>query len=83
MATVPLVRYGDAPREVKESFYDIKRTRNVDDVNNFWEDAGESTRNAERNLGAGARGHAARRSGRNDERNDLCRGVHDEQLRLF
>ena len=36
MATVPLVRYEDAPREVKEVFDDIKRTRNVDDVNNFW-----------------------------------------------
>ena len=36
MATVPLVRYEDAPREVKEIFDDIKRTRNVDDVNNFW-----------------------------------------------
>ena len=36
MATVPLVRYEDAPREVKEVFDDIKRTRDVDDVNNFW-----------------------------------------------
>jgi len=36
MATVPLVRYEDASREVKEIFDDIKRTRNVDDVNNFW-----------------------------------------------
>jgi AhpD family alkylhydroperoxidase len=36
MATVPLVRYEDATREVKEIFDDIKRTRNVEDVNNFW-----------------------------------------------
>ena len=36
MATVPLVRYEDATREVKEIFDDIKRTRNVDEVNNFW-----------------------------------------------
>jgi AhpD family alkylhydroperoxidase len=36
MATVPLVQYEDAPREVKEIFDDIKRMRNVDDVNNFW-----------------------------------------------
>lgn len=36
MATVPLVQYQDAPREVKEIFDDIKRTRNVEDVNNFW-----------------------------------------------
>ena len=36
MATVPLVRYEDAPREVKDIFDDIKRTRNVDEVNNFW-----------------------------------------------
>jgi AhpD family alkylhydroperoxidase len=36
MATVPLVQYEDAPREVKDIFDDIKRTRNVEDVNNFW-----------------------------------------------
>ena len=36
MATVPLVQYEDAPREVQEIFDDIKRTRNVDEVNNFW-----------------------------------------------
>ena len=36
MATVPLVRYEDAPREVQDVFEDIKRTRDVDDVNNFW-----------------------------------------------
>jgi len=36
MATVPLVRYEDAPREVQDVFDDIKRTREVDDVNNFW-----------------------------------------------
>jgi AhpD family alkylhydroperoxidase len=36
MATVPLVPYEDATREVKEIFDDIKWTRNVEDVNNFW-----------------------------------------------
>ena len=36
MATVPLVQYEDAPREVKDIFDDIMRTRNVDAVNNFW-----------------------------------------------
>ena len=36
MATVPLVRYEDAPPAVKAVFDDIKRTRNVQDVNNFW-----------------------------------------------
>ena len=36
MATVPLVRYEDATREVKAVFDDIRRTRNVEDVNNFW-----------------------------------------------
>ena len=36
MATVPLVRYENAPREVQDVFDDIKRTRDVDDVNNFW-----------------------------------------------
>ena len=36
MATVPLVGYEDAPRDVREVFDDIKRTRDVEDVNNFW-----------------------------------------------
>jgi AhpD family alkylhydroperoxidase len=36
MATVPLVQYEDAPSDVKEIFDDIKRTRDVEDVNNFW-----------------------------------------------
>jgi AhpD family alkylhydroperoxidase len=36
MATVPLVRYEDAPSDVKAVFDDIKRTRNVEEVNNFW-----------------------------------------------
>jgi len=36
MATVPLVQYEDAAHDVKAIFDDIKRTRNVEDVNNFW-----------------------------------------------
>ena len=36
MATVPLIPYEDAPRAVKDVFDDIKRTRGVEDVNNFW-----------------------------------------------
>jgi AhpD family alkylhydroperoxidase len=36
MATVPLVQYEDATTDVKEIFDDIKRTRRLDDVNNFW-----------------------------------------------
>ncbi len=36
MATVSLIQYEDASDKVKEVFDDIKRTRNVPDVNNFW-----------------------------------------------
>lgn len=36
MATLPLIQYEDAPPEVKAVFDDIKQTRNVKDVNNFW-----------------------------------------------
>ena len=36
MATVPLVRYEDATPEVRAVFDDIKRTRKVEEVNNFW-----------------------------------------------
>lgn len=36
MSTVPLIEYEAASPEVKAIFDDIKRTRNVQDVNNFW-----------------------------------------------
>ena len=36
MATVSLIQYENASDEVKAVFDDIKRTRNVKDVNNFW-----------------------------------------------
>lgn len=36
MATVSLIHYEDASEEVKAVFDDIKRTRNIEDVNNFW-----------------------------------------------
>jgi AhpD family alkylhydroperoxidase len=31
-----LIEYADAPVEVRQVFDDIKRTRGVEDVNNFW-----------------------------------------------
>ena len=36
MATVALIEYENASPEVRAVFDDIKRTRNVPDVNNFW-----------------------------------------------
>jgi AhpD family alkylhydroperoxidase len=36
MATVSLIQYSAASAEVREVFDDIKRTRNIEDVNNFW-----------------------------------------------
>ena len=36
MSTVSLIEYENASAEVKAVFDDIKRTRNVQDVNNFW-----------------------------------------------
>ena len=36
MATVPLVQYDEATSEVRAIFDDIKRTRQLKDVNNFW-----------------------------------------------
>ena len=36
VSTVSLVNYEDASAEVRAVFDDIKRTRNVPDVNNFW-----------------------------------------------
>ncbi len=36
MATARLIEYAEAGPEVRAVFDDIKRTRNVPDVNNFW-----------------------------------------------
>lgn len=36
MTTVRLIEYADASPEVRAVFDDIKRTRNIPDVNNFW-----------------------------------------------
>lgn len=36
MATVSLIEYADASASVRAVFDDIKRTRNIEDVNNFW-----------------------------------------------
>ncbi len=36
MALVPLVEYQDAPPEVRAVYDDIRATRNVDWINNFW-----------------------------------------------
>ena len=36
MPTVAMIEYAEASPEVRAVFDDIKRTRNVDDVNNFW-----------------------------------------------
>ena len=36
MSTVNLIEYAQASAEVREVFDDIKRTRNLPDVNNFW-----------------------------------------------
>ncbi|MEW5718633.1 MAG: carboxymuconolactone decarboxylase family protein [Chloroflexota bacterium] len=36
MATVSLIEYENASPEARAVFDDIKRTRNVKDVNNFW-----------------------------------------------
>ena len=36
MATVTLIEYEDASPDVRAVFDDIKRTRHVPDVNNFW-----------------------------------------------
>ncbi|NPV86706.1 MAG: carboxymuconolactone decarboxylase family protein [Anaerolineae bacterium] len=36
MSTVKLIQYEEASAEVRAVFDDIKKTRNVEDVNNFW-----------------------------------------------
>src|SRR5262245_35499768 len=36
MSTVPLIQYSEASTDVKAVFDDIKRTRKLEDVNNFW-----------------------------------------------
>jgi AhpD family alkylhydroperoxidase len=36
MTTIPPIEYGDASPQVRAVYDDIKKTRNVPDVNNFW-----------------------------------------------
>ena len=36
MTTTPPIEYGDASPQVRAVYDDIKKTRNVPDVNNFW-----------------------------------------------
>jgi len=36
MTTIPPIEYGDASPQVRAVYNDIKKTRNVPDVNNFW-----------------------------------------------
>ncbi len=36
MSTPPAIEYADASAEVRAVYDDIKKTRNVPDVNNFW-----------------------------------------------
>ena len=36
MTTIPPIEYGDASPQVRVVYDDIKKTRNVPDVNNFW-----------------------------------------------
>jgi AhpD family alkylhydroperoxidase len=36
MSTITPIEYRDAPTKVRAVFDDIKRTRQVEDVNNFW-----------------------------------------------
>lgn len=48
MATVKLINYEDATAEVKAVFDDIKTTRNVADVNNFWKALANQPQNLQR-----------------------------------
>ena len=48
MATVKLINYEEASLEVKAVFDDIKATRNVADVNNFWKALANQHDNLER-----------------------------------
>lgn len=48
MATVKLINYEEASLEVKAVFDDIKATRNVADVNNFWKALANQPDNLER-----------------------------------
>ena len=55
MATVKLIQYEDASPEVQAVFDDIKRTRNVPDVNNFWKALANQPENLKRTSGKSLR----------------------------
>ena len=51
MSTVTLIQYEDASPEVQAVFDDIKRTRNIPDVNNFWKALANHPGDAAANVG--------------------------------
>jgi AhpD family alkylhydroperoxidase len=48
MSTIKPIEYRDAPAKVRAVFDDIKRTRQVEDVNNFWKYLGNDPATLER-----------------------------------
>ena len=83
MSTVTLIQYEDASPEVQAVFDDIKRTRNIPDVNNFWKALANHPETLRRTWEALAE---IMKPGALDpltKETDLRRGVGRQQLRLL
>ena len=83
MATVALIEYENASPEVRAVFDDIKRTRNVPDVNNFWKALANHPETLKRTWETLQRSDAAGRARSAHQGDDLRRRVGGEQLRLL
>src|SRR5262245_27738375 len=76
MTTIAPIEYGDASPQVRAVYDDIKKTRNVPDVNNFWSHAAAHVAEHKRSDGAW-------RARRAHQGADLRSGVGDQWLRLL
>jgi len=78
MATFKLIEYADASPEVRAVYDDIKATRKVDRINNFWKGIAHDPATLKAHLGKHQADHGARRAGSAHERNALHRGQRDQ-----
>ena len=77
------IEYADASPQVRAVFDDIKRTRNVEDVNNFWKYLAARSGGPRAHLGEHQTGDGGGRALPARQGDALCRGERHQRLRLL
>ena len=83
MPTPPPIEYADASPQVRVVFDDIKKTRGVPDVNNFWKYLARDPVTLKRTWESVKEVMAAGRAGARRQGNGLSRGFSDQWLCLL